>query len=172
MKKHILAFVMMLAISSAFTNSVCPVQAATVKAPITGVTEEKTVDYDENGNYEVITVKTLPQLPTTMYSTYSTNSTVSKTGIAVLDYFNSKDELCWEYVLTGYFTVNKGVSSKCTKATAQLDIFKSAWDYKKESRSISGNSVTGKITVTKGLLVKTRSITLICNKYGNFSIER
>ncbi len=171
MKKYFMAFVIMLAICSVFRVPVCSVQAATEVTPITSDAEKKTEEYSENGDYDVITVKTLPQLPTTMYSTYSTNSTFSKTGIAVIDHFNTKDELCWEYVLTGYFTVNKGVSANCTKATGHLEIYKTAWDYKKESRSISGNSVTGKITMKKGTLVKTSSITLVCNKYGNMTIR-
>ena len=172
MKKYVMVFVMMLAIGSIFAVPGYSVQAATATAPITGVVEEKTVNYDEKGNYEVITVKSVPQFPSSLHSTYSTNSTYTKTGIAVLDYFNSKDELCWEYVLTGYFTVKEGVSAKCTKATGHLEIYKTAWQYKKESRSISGNSVTGNITMKKGLLVKTRSTTLVCSKYGVMGIQR
>jgi hypothetical protein len=103
-----------------------------------------------------------------------TRATVTKTGQKVLTYKDSNGKLLWTYTLIGEFSVNQGVSATCTRAGGKTTISSSDWSEAGNQVSRSGNKATGVVTMNRKVLgnvveTKKETVTLTCDKNGNFS---
>ena len=125
-----------------------------------------TVDYLEDGSYFTTEIKEVvgPQ----------SRATVTKLGQKTLTYRDSNGKILWTYTLKGEFSVNQGVSATCVKAGASSQIYSSDWSEAGNQPSRSGNKATGTVTMQRKVLgnvveTKKETITLTCDKNGNFS---
>lgn len=120
----------------------------------------------ENGDYIITTISEYD-------NALSARSANTKTGSKTAEYYNSNDELCWSFKITGTFSYN-GSTSSCTKVTSSYKIYNTAWKNPSTSVSKSGNKATGTITIKQyyaGVVIstKTRTLSLSCNKNGTLS---
>ena len=103
-----------------------------------------------------------------------TRATVTKTGRKTLTYKDSNGKLLWDYALTAEFSVNQGVSATCIRANGLPTVYASNWSVAGNQPSCSGNKATGTVTMQRKVLgnvveTKKETITLTCDKNGNFS---
>lgn len=130
----------------------------------TQVSSHTTIIPEPDGGYYV---KKTVESPSNNISTYSNITTKSHT--TYYTYYNSKGVACWLYSLTGTFRINYGVSATCTDATANLSIYNSSYSFNSENHSHSGNTATGTIKINYNGRVKSKTASITCDKYGNFS---
>ncbi|MDE6850923.1 MAG: hypothetical protein K2J67_00325 [Lachnospiraceae bacterium] len=139
--------------------------------PLTDTTQT-TITSDNNGGYFVETLEnTLPSWNTStisasVLSTTTPTTTMSKTK--TVKYYNSKNVLCWSYSLTATFNVKRGISSNYKSSKASLNNYNS-WSIVSESHSGSSTKATGTIKMKKNGTTISKTVTILCDKYGNFS---
>lgn len=128
-------------------------------------TLQEKITHDSNGGYFVETLDTFetPQTDISIYSTSNIKST-SKT----IRYYNSNDVLCWSYTLKASFNVNSRSSSVYINSSASANIYKTTWSIASENHSGSGNVATGTIKMKTSKTSVPRTITIKCDKNGNF----
>lgn len=124
------------------------------------------ITYDNDGGYFV---ETLDDCETTLpkATSYSTTSTISKTK--TVKYYNSSNALCWSYTLKASFRVKLGVSATYRSSSASGNLYKSTWSIASEKHSGSGNIASGTIRMTTKSTTIAKTITIKCDKNGNFS---
>ncbi len=124
---------------------------------------------DSNGGYWVETITTSAPASTSRasYATYAASTT--QTATKTTKYYNSNNELCWQYSLTAQFRVNKGTSVTCVDSSAKLSIYKSSYTLSSEKHSHSGNKATGTIRIKHNGVTKAKTITITCSKNGTIS---
>lgn len=88
--------------------------------------------------------------------------------------YSSTNAVLWQYTLSGYFTVNKGISCECYDASYKYNINDSNWIVSNCSTTYYDNVANGKGTFKQNFLFLTTKIMeidlyLSCDKYGNFS---
>lgn len=122
--------------------------------------------YYENGDYSIITTYANKSQMQTRSNVYQT------TGEKIVKNYNKSNELLWTYTLTGYFTVDEGISATCYNATYAHAIYDSAWHFSDGSTSCEENIAHGYGTF-KFLSVTVQTyvinISLTCDYYGNIS---
>ena len=96
------------------------------------------------------------------------------TGEKTVKNYNKSNELLWTYTLTGYFTVDEGISATCYNATYAHAIYDSAWHFSDGTTSCEENIVHGYGTFKcKFLFVTVQTyvinISLTCDYYSNIS---
>lgn len=168
MKKTVKLFTMALAASMSLSFAASTANAASNDAPANAA--HTTVTYDDNGGYFVETLEdsTVPTICASIYTanTYSAATTKAKTK--TVTYYNEKNQFCWSYLLTATFTVKPGVSATYKSSKASLDNTNS-WTVVSESHSGSGPKATGTINMKKNGYAISRTVTIRCDKNGNFS---
>lgn len=122
-----------------------------------------TVEYFEDGSYQVTVIEEQPAL--TRAST--------KSGSKTVKHYNSDDELEWYVKLSATFSYT-GSSATCTSATPSYKIYNTKWKVSKSSASRSGRTATGNFEVkyyVLGIPVTTEPvvITLSCSNSGTLS---
>lgn len=140
------------------------VGALTETAPTTQVVVSETVEYFEDGSY-ITTVIT--EEPTLARAT-------TKTGSKTSTYKDADGDALWQFVVTGTFSVNTGVSATCTKASHTETIYNDSWSVASASATKSGNKAIGNATFEKEILFVTtdtveRTLTLVCSVNGALS---
>lgn len=143
--------------ASAETNVSSQVNAATVS--------DTYIEHFDDGSYLVITIE---QSLTPRASTYT------KEGHKSVNFYNSDDELQWEYILVGTFKVTSGVSALCTNSTYEYTIHNSSWSLTDHNNTYSENAAYGTATFKKKVLFITTStqnidVRLMCDANGNLS---
>lgn len=163
-KKIIIAFLTALVIQPSWNNT----KAASKETSAFSLadTQRAKITYDKNGGYFVETLDDY-ETPSAKVSTYSTTSTKSKTK--TVKYYNSNNTLCWSYTLKASFKVKSGISATYISSSASADIYKSTWSVAGENHSGSGNTATGNIKMKTSKTTITKTITIKCDKNGNFS---
>lgn len=122
-----------------------------------------------NGGYFVETLEnTLPSSNLSTISASVLNSTKTLSKTKTVKYYNSQNVLCWSYSLTATFKVTMGLDSTYKSSTASLNNANS-WSFVSESHSGSGTKATGTIKMKKNGTTISKTVTIICDKYGNFS---
>lgn len=122
-----------------------------------------TIIREPDGGYYVKTITESP-LPDV-----SVNSVTTRSGKVDYEYYNNNNILCWKYVLDGTFYINFGVSSKCTNVTANFFSYKSGYTLNYENHSYSGNKATGSVKVQHKDDIRSKTLSIVCDKNGNFS---
>ena len=125
--------------------------------------------YDDNGGYFVETLEnTLPSLNSSVLSATTYNAVTTKTKTKSVKYYNSKNVLCWKYSLTASFNVKIGSSVSYKSSSASLDN-QNSWSFVSEKHSGSGSKAYGTIKMKKNGTTIAKTITIQCDKNGNFS---
>lgn len=142
--------------------SLMPISAT----PSDDVTSE--IIYLENGDYIEIS-----PIRITENKTRSTTA-LTASGERDVTYYDSNDEIEWQYVLTATFTYEPGVSATCTRATYSNTINDNNWTFSNGAATKSGNMAYGVGTYVKKILFITVetydiNIDIMCDTYGNLS---
>ena len=159
------ALVMLIALSMSFNRNVADASVKNIDAFSSVDNASMKIIPDNHGGYFVEVLEDSPLSP--VISTYSTATIKTKTK--TVSHYNSNNALCWSYSLTASFKVNKGVSATYYSSSAQAKIYKTSWSVASEKHSGSGNTATGTITMKTSAATLTRTITIKCDKNGNFS---
>lgn len=117
--------------------------------------------YYENGDYSIITTYANKSQMQTRSNVYQT------AGEKTVKNYNKSNELLWTYTLTGYFTVDEGISATCYNATYAHAIYDSAWHFSDGSTSCYGTFKCKFLFVTVQTYVI--NISLTCDYYSNIS---
>lgn len=130
------------------------------------VSMDTNIIYFEDGSYVIDVIESNPILVR--------GSVYTRSGNKTRTFYDSDDVIKWKFIVNGTFEVNSGVSSKCTKATPNTEIYNSNWKVISQSAWPSGNQAIGTATLKRymlGIPVRTEepTITLTCDKYGNLS---
>lgn len=101
-------------------------------------------------------------------------NTFEKSGSKTYTAKNADKKTLFTFTVHGTFSVNKGVSASCKKATCSYSIADSAWEKKSMSAACSGNKAIGNGEFIKKLLFITVDslsprVVLNCNNNGNLS---
>ena len=148
------------------------VQAATTdtincEAPANAV--QTTITYNDDGGYYIETLEVIPnQQEMSTFSAGTNSTTTTKSYLKTARYYDSNNVLCWSYSLTAVFTVKTGISATYKSSKASLNNTKS-WSVVSESHSGSGSKATGTIKMKNNGTTKSKTVTIQCDKYGNFS---
>lgn len=124
------------------------------------------IEYFNDGSYIITRIyESLPVL--------NRDGTYNKTGTTKQVKYDD-DTLVWEYTLTGYFTINPGVSCVCYNSTYSTDIYSNYWSFHDPYNYYSANTAYGEGTFKKRILfiiISTIDINLSvsCDAYGNIS---
>ena len=172
MKKIVKIFILIFAI-------LLPSATSTVKAATDTVNLDTCTDitqiqiiHEDNGGYFVETLESTPYSldDVSMLSTRadSTATTTTKTKTKTVKYYNSKNVLCWSYSLTATFSIKLGNSATYKSSKASLDN-SNDWTVVSESHSGSGAKASGTIKMKKNGTTLSRTVTIQCDKNGNFS---
>lgn len=159
MKKNNL-FILLIFLVFGITNITT---TATTYAATKTLSPHTTIIEEPDGGYYV---KTITETPVNNISTYSTTT---KKGTVNYAHYDSNNALCWRYSLTGTFSVNYGISATCTGATAKLSIYNADYSPYSEKHSYSGATATGTIKIKYFGFIKSATVSITCDKYGNFS---
>lgn len=122
--------------------------------------------YESDGSYTVSNLYTSSIAPIgDVYNTYGKRD-VTK--------YSTTNTVLWVYTLTGYFTVDTGVSCVCYDASYTYNISGSGWSFSNGSTTYYDNVANGKGTFKHKLLfVTTQTVNidlyLACDEYGNLS---
>lgn len=92
----------------------------------------------------------------------------SKSASKTCKYYNSSDVLQWTFKLTGTFTYD-GKTAAATSISTSYTILDNKWSYDHVTKSKSGATVTGTGYFKKGLIAKSRTVTIKCSKSGVIS---
>ena len=124
------------------------------------------IEYFNDGSYIITKVhESLPVL--------NRDGTYTKAGSNEQTYYDG-DTLSWKYTLTGYFTINPGVSCVCYNSTYSTDIYSNYWSFHDPYNYYSANTAYGEGTFKKRILFITIStidinLSVSCDAYGNIS---
>lgn len=132
-----------------------------------GVISDRTIEYFDDGSYAVTEIREIDNI--------TTRSSIT-TKVVAKDYhlYDGDGAVIFTFTVTGTFEVNYGVSAKCTKATPSTKINDSAWRLISQSAWPSGNQAIATATFKRYMLgipvrTETPTVTLTCDKYGNFT---
>lgn len=115
----------------------------------------------EDGSYLVVTL--------TEYRAFAARTVYSRTGGKTVTYYNSDDELCWDFAVHGTFTYD-GTTATATNASYSYNIYNSAWKLKNAEAYCSGNQAIAEGKFNGGFLLnRSTSITLTCSPTGALS---
>ncbi len=128
----------------------------------------------EGGSYFRVTItEATPTVtaPLVSRSTWSSRSVQTKSGSKSIAYYNSDNELAWEFTLHGTFQYIPGSSAACTSASYSISIYDSNWLNSYASSTTNGNQAIGDATFKRKVLFVTTNmedvhLTLSCNAYG------
>lgn len=139
-------------------------------APDVLLSDGETITYLDDGDYIITSLTFGAEL---VNSQRATNS-ITKTGTKTVSYYNDDNELEWEYILTGTFTVNPGVSSVCTNASYSTQIHSNKWSFSDANTYTENNVAHGQgLFKKKVLLITTKKINvdvfITCDINGNFT---
>lgn len=126
-----------------------------------------TVEYFSDGSYAVVEIREVDSI--------ATRGSVT-TKVAAKDYkvYNGNGSIMYIFTVTGTFEINRGVSSKCTKAVPSVTIYDNNWREISKSAWPKGNQAIGTATLKRYMLgipvrTDTPNVTLTCDKNGNLS---
>ena len=128
------------------------------------VCTSEVIEFFDDGSYAVITIT----------ETSNNTKATTKTGSKKYTYKNSEGDTQWEYIVTGTFSYNYGVSSTCTNVSDSYSIVNDNWHMYSHSCYKSGNTAYGNVTMKYKVFGFTTdtvkaSPTLTCNIYGVLS---
>ena len=124
------------------------------------------IEYFNDGSYIITRIyESLPVL--------NRDGTYDKIGTKT-QFHHDDNTLSWEYTLTGYFTINPGVSCVCYNSTYSTDIYSNYWSFHDPYNYYSANIAYGEGTFKKRILFITIStidinLSVSCDAYGNIS---
>lgn len=127
--------------------------------------------YLEDGSY----ITTVLQEETSVASNLILRSTsLTKKGSKTVTYRDNNGDVCWEYILTGEFSVVEGTSVTCTNSTYTVNIYDSDWSFNNGSATKSVNVAYGVGTFKKKVLFITTKtvnidISITCDVNGVLS---
>lgn len=160
--KKILSFLFILTLIACFVHT--PTASAATLAP----QAKTTITKDDGGGYYVETITETPQMsPFSVSPCSAIAATVDRTKH--IEYYNSKNTLCWRYSLTGTFRYITGISAVCENSRAKLSLYNSTYTPYDEKHSHSGSTATGTIKMRRQTVVKSKTISITCSKNGTFS---
>ena len=107
------------------------------------------IEYFDDGSY--IITRIYESLPV-----FNRDGTYTKAGSNEQTLYDG-DTLLWEYTLTGYFTINPGVSCVCYNSTYSTDIYSNYWSFHDPYNYYSANTAYGEGTFKKRILFITIS---------------
>lgn len=91
-----------------------------------------------------------------------------KSGTKINEYYNSSDELAWEFCVHGTFTYD-GSTAEATDADYFYEIYDSSWSFVKASASCSGATATATGSFKLLLVPHSVTVTLTCSPKGVLS---
>lgn len=165
----VMIFILSVAMLLSLNHSTAQAATDTISSEALANAIQTTITYDDDGGYCVETLEIIPiQQEMSTVSADTSSTTTTKKGIKTKYHFNSNNTLCWSYSLTAIFTVKTGISATYKSSTASLDNAKS-WSIVSESHSGSGSKATGTIQMQNNGITISKTITIHCDRYGNFS---
>lgn len=165
----LLVFVLIVTISLPFAASPAKAAANTANRIIYDDIAQTNIIYDDNGGYFVETLEnTNHSLNTSTFPISVNSNTVTKSKTKTVSYYNSNNVFCWSYSLTATFNIKLGSSVTYKSSKASLDKMNS-WSVVSESHSGSGTKASGTIKMKKNGTTISRTVTIQCDKNGNFS---
>lgn len=162
---HFFAFAILIALSMFFNRNVADASVKNIDVFSSVDNASMKIIPDNHGGYFVEVLEDSPLSPFTSTCSAATIKTKTKT----VSHYNSNNVLCWTYSLTASFKVKKGVSATYYSSSAQAKIHKTSWSVASEKHSGSGNKATGTITMKTSSTVSSKTVTIKCDKNGNFS---
>lgn len=128
-----------------------------------GETETRITRFAD-GSYVITTIEyDRPQGGAALYAAQSITS-----GTKTDEYYNSSDELAWEFRVHGTFTYN-GSTAEATAADYSYEIYDSNYSFVKASASYSGATATATGSFKKLLIPNSVTLTLTCSPKGVLS---
>lgn len=130
---------------------------------------------DDGSFFHITITESLPETASCFsQSMLSTRSTQTKSGSKTVAYYNSDNEVVWEFTLYGTFQYIPGSSAGCVSSSYSINIYDSNWENTYASASKSGNQAIGDATFKEKILFVTTQarnvhVTLSCNAYGTLS---
>lgn len=130
---------------------------------------------DDGSFFHITIAESLPETASCFsQSILSARSTQTKSGSKKIAYYNSDNEVVWEFTLHGTFQYTPGSSAGCVSSSYSINIYDSSWENTYASASKSGNQAIADATFKEKILFVTTQarnvhITLSCNAYGTLS---
>lgn len=159
MKKRVISLLVALIIVLISATPVCATDAT--------VTDTPNVIYYSDGSYIIISdvVVTDGAITRTSYLRFASKD---------VTYYNSDDEIEWEYVLSATFSYEPGVSSVCREASYDQTIYDDKWSFSDGEAYADDATAYGIGTYEKTVLFITVDtvgvdVSITCDTYGNIS---
>lgn len=128
---------------------------------------QTTIEEVGDGNYfeTIITTWNDPILP---------RAGLKKSASKTVNYKNSSGDVLWYVKVTGTFTYEKGISSRCTNSSVSANSNNTLWKISNRTCNKSGNTANAS---AKGTLYRgttpvrslTKNVSISCDKFGNIS---
>lgn len=129
--------------------------------------KQTTITYDDDGGYFVETLECVSDSSSSLFAN-TNNTTATKTYTKTAYHYNANKVLCWKYSLTATFDIKMGINVTYKNSKASYEEYDS-WSLASESHSGSGTKATGTIKMIKNGKTVSKTITIHCDRYGNFS---
>lgn len=165
----VMIFILSAAMLLPLNHSTAQAATDTISSEAPANTIQTTITHDDDGGYYIETLEVLPTLQEMSTVSAGTNSTITtKSYLKTTRCYDPNGVLCWSYSLTAVFTVKTGISATYKSSKASLNNTKS-WSVVSESHSGSGSKATGTIKMKNNGTTKSRTVTIQCDRFGNFS---
>ncbi len=138
----------------------CVCVVPTMASDVSEITTE--VVYYEDGSYSVVSLEVLN-------AAFAGRSANTRVATKTDRYYNSDNELLWDFTLHGTFTYD-GTTATAISASYSYNIYDSAWTLKSADAYCSGNQAIAEGKFNGGFLLnRSTSITLTCSPTGTLS---
>ncbi len=158
MKRKIILFLITIAIS------ITPIKANAQNLQTDTII---TIEQDTDGNYFEIVTSSWNEINLQRTS-------LQKSASKTINYKNSSGDVLWYVKVTGTFTYEKGISSRCTNSSVSANSNNALWKISNRTCSKSGSTAnaSAKGTLYRGTTAirsLTKSVSISCDNFGNIS---